>query len=264
MTKPILTAIAIGLFVLTSSSSFSQDTLIDRKPTELSLAEAIDKGLLDFKISGSYDPRIFHEIADNNGVHFGKCMAIVLGSKIDSLVLLRLDCGTQLIPSDTSFQTMIATQDVIFPLYPNRIYTTRFYAMCGQLHDASPNIMAAFSVGALGDTGLVKLANYLGENYIQNMPGQHALWAYTDQADFDELKKYGADSLSIAISKEILYHLGLETKLSPKLVVASVEESNDISINRYFIYAGLGLLFILVSTIVILIVKRPKNDTPIA
>ena len=189
MTRRTLTALTTGLFVLVSSVSFSQDTLSDRKPTELSLAEAIDKGMLDFKISGSYDPRIFHETVDNNGVHFGKCMAIVMGSKIDSLVLLRIDCGTQLIPSDTSFQTMIATQEAIFPLYPNRIYTTRFYAMCGQLHDASPDVGTTFSVGELGDTGLVKLAHYLGDNFIQNMPGQHALWAYTDQADFDELKK---------------------------------------------------------------------------
>jgi hypothetical protein len=263
MTRLILGTVLIGLFTMFSFVSYSQDTLSNKKPTELSFAEAIDKGMLDFKISGSYDPRIFREILDLNGVHYGKCMAIVMGSKIDSLVLLRLDCGTQLIPSDTSFQTMIATQEAIFPLYPNKIYTTRFYAMCGQLHDASPDIGTTFSIGELADTGLVKLANYLGDNYIQNKPGQHALWAYTDQADFAELKKYGADSLSIAITKEILYTVGLETELTPRLV-ASIEDSNQISINRYFIYAGIVLLSVLLTFIIILIIKRTKNDTPIA
>ena len=95
------------------------------------------------------------------------------------------------------------------------------------------------------------------------MPGQHALWAYTDQAHFEELKKYGADSLSIEITKDILYRLGLETKLSPKLVVAPSEESNEVSVNRYLVFSVLGLLVILTSAIVILIIDRSKNDRPI-
>ena len=264
MTKPTLTTLAIGLLVLASSASFSQDTLRNKKPTEISIIEAIENEMLDVVVSGSYDSRIFREVVDANGIYYGKCMSIVLKSKIDTFVLLRLDCGMKLVPSDTFFQTMIATQKAVFPLYPNQTYATTFYSMCGQMHDASPNINATFSIGELGDTGLVKLANYLGENYIQNMPGQHALWAYTDQADFDELKFHGADSLSIEATKKILYHLDLETKLTPKLLVTSAEESNDISINRYFMYTGLGLLLILLSTVVVLIVSRPKNDNPIA
>jgi hypothetical protein len=262
MIMSVLKCIAIGLFFLSSSVSYSQDTLIDRKPTEISITEAIDNGMLEVSVSGSYDPRIFHEVVDKNGNHYGKCMAIVLKSKIDTFALLRLDCGTQLVPSDSSFQTMIATREVVFPLYANKTYATQFYAMCGELHDAAPNMTTTFSIGELADTGLVKLANYLGENYIQNMPGQHAMWAYTDQAGFDELKKYGADSLSIAITKEILNKVDLETELTPRLV-ASIENSNEISVNRYFIYPGIGLLFILVMSIIILIAKRAKNDNPI-
>lgn len=263
MKNKFLKTIAFGLFALTSSISYSQDTLNNKKPTELSINEAIDKGMLELKISGAYDPRIFYEVVDKDGVHYGKCMAMILKSKIDSVVLLRLDCGTQLIPVDTSVQTMIVTQKAIFPLYPNETYAIRFYAMCGQLHDAAPNIETTFRIGELADTGLVKLANYLGDNYIQSMLGQHAMWAFTDQADFDELKKYGADSLSIAKTKEILENLNLETKLTPKLVVATIEEANEMSVNRYYIYAGLGLLFVLTTTIVILIIRRKKSDDTI-
>ena len=264
MTRRILKTIAIGLFTLTSSVSYPQDTLKNRKPTELSIKEAIDKGMLEYKISGSFDTRTFYEVIDQNGLHYGKCMAIILQSKIDSVVFLRLDCGMQLIPTDTSVQTMIVTQKAIFTLYPNATTATMFYAMCGQIHDAPPTIETTFRIGELADTGLLKLANYLGNNYIQNILGQHAMWAFTDQADFDELKKYGADSLSIAKTKEILNNLNLETKLTPKLVVAPIEETNEMSINRYYIYAGLGLLFILTTTIVILIIRRKKNDETIA
>lgn len=264
MTRQFLKIYTLGIFILTTFNLKAQDTLNNRKPTELSINEAIDKGMLELKISGAYDPRIFYEVVDKDGVHYGKCMAIILKSKIDSVVLLRLDCGTQLIPIDTSVQTMIVTQKAVFPLYPNETYATRFYAMCGQFHDAAPNIETTFRIGELADTGLVKLANYLGENYIQNMLGQHAMWAFTDQADFEELKKYGADSLSIAKTKEILNNLNLETKLTPKLAVAQNEETNEMSINRYYVFAGAGLLLILATTTIILIFRRKKKDDTIA
>ena len=115
MTKPTLTTLAIGLLVLASSASFSQDTLRNKKPTEISIIEAIEKEMLDVVVSGSYDSRIFREVVDANGIYYGKCMSIVLKSKIDTFVLLRLDCGMKLVPSDTFFQTMIATQKAVFP-----------------------------------------------------------------------------------------------------------------------------------------------------
>lgn len=262
MTRQFLKIYALGIFILTTFNLKAQDTLNNRKPTELSINEAIDKGMLELKISGAYDPRIFYEVVDKDGVHYGKCMAIILKSKIDSLVILRLDCGTQLIPVDSTVQTMIVTQKALFPLYPNQAYATRFYAMCGQLHDAAPIIETTFSIGELADTGLVKLANYLGDNFIQNMPGQHAMWAFTDQADFKELKKYGADSLSIAKTKEILINLNLETKLTPKLLIAHAQETNEISLNRYYVIAGAGVILILAaSTIILIFIRKKKEDT---
>jgi hypothetical protein len=264
MIRQLFKIFTLGLFILTSFNLKAQDSLNNRKPTEFSINEAIDKGMLDLKISGAYNPSIFLEVADNDGVHYGKCMTMILKSKIDSGILLRLDCGTQLIPFDTSVQTMIVTQKAVFPLYPNKTYATRFYAMCGQLHDAAPYFEKTFRIGELADTGLVKLANYLGDNYIQNMIGQHAMWAYTDEADFEELKKYGADSLSIAKTKEILTNLNLETKLTPKRVAAPMEETNEMVVNRYFIYAGLGLLFVLATIIVMLIIRSKKKDDTIA
>lgn len=264
MTRHIFKIFTLGLFILTSFYSKAQDSLNNRKPTEFAIKEAIDKGMVELNISGAYDPSIYYEVVGRDGIHYGKCMAIILKSKIDSLILLRLDCGTQLIPDDSSFQTMIVTQNAVFPLYPNITYATRFYAMCGQLHDTAPNIEKTFKIGELADTGLLKLANYLGDNYIQNMIGQHAMWAFTDQADFEELKKYGADSLSIAKTKEILNNLNLETKLTPKLALAQNEEKNQMSINRYYVFAGAGLLLIMATITTILILRRKKNYDTIA
>ena len=250
-----LKTVALWLCFLTSFIAYSQE----RNPTEISINEAIDKEMLELRISGVYD-RMFEEVIDNDGLHYGKCMSIILKSKIDTFVLLRLGCGTQLIPTDSIVQTMIVTKKAIFPLYPNDTYATRFYAMCGEIHNAPPNITTTFTIGELADEKVVRLTHYLDENHIQNMIGQHALWAITDQADFEALKIYGADSLSIAKTKEILNKLEIETTLTPTFVS---ENSNEITINRYCLYAGFGLIFILSVVIVVLSVRNKKKNTNI-
>lgn len=245
--------------VMTAFLSFGQDQQ-NKKPTVLAINEAIKKGLLELKISGASDPRIFEEVVDRDGVHFGKCMAIILKSKIDSLVLLRIDCGTELIPFDTSFQTMIVTKTVELPLYPNQTYATRFYAMCGQIHDGAPYIESTYKVGELSDSNTVKLAKYFEKNFIQNMIGQHALWAYTDEADFKELEKYGADSLTIDLSKNILNELSIKTTLNNEKQTKEVLPDNTIKVSKILIYCTVGLVLLLLITSIILLFKRKKND----
>jgi hypothetical protein len=157
---------------------------------------------------------------------------------------------------------MIVTKDAVLPLFPKRVYATRIYAMCGQMHEGAPFIEATYKVGELADSGLVKLAKYLGENYIQNMIGQHAVWAYTDTADFEELKTYGADSLTIEMTRWILDSVGLVTKLNPKVINPPVtpEDTMEVSINKYYVYTGFGLLVLFSVTTVVLIYRSRKKS----
>ncbi len=217
-------SLKILLCLLLISTINAQDSLVNKKPPVVPINEAIDKGMLELKICGAFDPRFFYEVLDREGVHYGKCMAIVLKSNIDSFVLVKLDCGTLLIPADSIVQEMLVTHNAEFPLYPGQTYSTRFYAMCAQLHNRAPNVETTFRIGEMADSSLLKLANYLDANYIQNMLGQHALWAVTDQADFEVLKNYGADSNSILKTKEILSNLNIETKLT--VGEKAVAESN--------------------------------------
>jgi hypothetical protein len=253
--KTLLTVIA----VMTTLLSFGQEQQ-NKKPTVLPINEAIDKGLLELKISGASDPRIFHEVVDRDGVHFGKCMAIILKSNIDSLVLLKIDCGTELIPFDTTYQTMIVTKTVELPLYPNQTYATRFYAMCGQIHDDPPHIESTYIVGELSDSNTVKLVQYFEKNFIQNMIGQHALWAYTDEADFIELEKYGADSLTIALAQNILNDLSIKTTLNSEKQTEEVLPDNTITVSKYLIYGSGGLVLLLLTTTIYLLIRRRRND----
>lgn len=255
--KILLTIIA----VMTTLLSFGQGQEKQiKKPTVLPIKEAIDKGLLELKISGASDPRIFHEVVDKDGVHFGKCMIIILKSNIDSLVLLKIDCGTELIPFDTIFQTMIVTKTVELPLYPNQTYATRFYAMCGQIHDDPPYIESIYKVGELSDSNTVKLAQYFEEKFIQNMIGQHALWAYKDEVDFKELEKYGADSLTISLTQNILNDLSIRTTLNPKIQTEEVLPDNTIVVSEYLIYGLGGLVLLFLTTIIYLLIRRRRND----
>lgn len=262
MSKFIFKTIVFGAFLLLNTNVKANDTLGNRKPKEFSMREAIDKGMLEYRICGLYDPRNFDEVIDKDGLHYGKCLVIVLKSKIDSLVLLRLDSGIQLFPDDSSVQTMIVTHKAILALYPKKTYATRLYAMCGQLHDKAPTSWDNFNVGELADSNVVKIASYLNDNYIQSMIGQHAIWAYTDHSTFEDLKTYGADSVSIAMTKSILTNLKLETKLTPKIPLPPlvvVPESNEMRINPYLFYGGMGLILLLTTTVVVLIFKRKKN-----
>ena len=179
MKKHILKIATLLVLALSITNLFGQEKEDRRVPTELSINAAIDKELLELKITGATDRRIFEEVIDRDGIHYGKCMAIILKSNIDTLVLLKLESGTELIPFDTAFQTMIVTKSVKFPLYPNSTYATRFYAMCGQIHYAPPYIESSYYIGELVDSSIVKLAQHFDRYYIQNMIGQHALWAYT-------------------------------------------------------------------------------------
>jgi hypothetical protein len=253
--KILLTVIA----VMTTLLSFGQEQQ-NKKPTVLPINEAIEKGLLELKISGASDPRIFDEVVDRDGVHFGKCMAIVLKSNIDSLVLLRIDCGTELIPFDTTFQTMIVTKTVELPLYPNQTYATRFYAMCGQIHDGAPYIESTYKVGELSDSNTVKLAKYFEKNFIQNMIGQYALWAYTDEADLKELEKYGADSLTIDLTKNILNKLSIKTTLNNEKQIEETLPDNTIKVSKILIYSTGGLVLLLLITTIYLLVRKRRND----
>lgn len=249
--------VLICLYLITGINS--QDSLTNKKPPIIPINEAIEKGMLELKICGAYDPRFFYEVLDREGVHYGKCMAIVLKSNIDSFVLLKLDCGTMLIPTDSSVQEMLVTHNSELPLYPGETYSTRFYAMCAQLHNKAPNIETTFRIGEMADSSLLKLANYIDSNYIQNMLGQHAVWAITDQVDYEGLKNYGADRNSILKTKEILTKLNIETNLTKDEIVST--KSNEIKVNRYVLLTGFGLLLIFIITTTVLIVKhRSKVD----
>jgi hypothetical protein len=252
--KTLLTLITV-LTILLSNVKGQENS----KPLVLPINEAIEKGLLEIKLSGASDTRLFREFVDADGIHFGKCMAVFIKSNIDSLINLKIDCGTRLLPFDSTFQTMIVTKTIEIPLYPNQTYATKFYAMCGEINDDPPYIESFYKFGELADSNTVKLAKYFENNFLQNMIGQHALWAYSDKAELKELIEYGADSLTITLTKYILNDLSIKTTLNSGNQTEVILHKNTISVSKILIY-GIGVLFLLLLIITMFLLFGRKND----
>ena len=94
------------------------------------------------------------------------------------------------------------------------------------------------------------------------MIGQHALWAYTDKADYKELEKYGADSLSIKLTADILNALSIETKLKPKKPKTEIIPDETIQVRLGVFYGVVALFVILLFTIIYLFVAKRKRGKP--
>lgn len=261
MRKLILCFVPILIILNAASAS---DTDSHRQPTEIPIKEAIAKGLATIQIRGAYGAGLFYEILDqSDGLHYGKCIAFQMRSNVDSIVLLKLDAGTLLIPTNDSVQKMLVTHDVLFPLVPGGPYWTRIYAMCSQLQKEAPETKNVFSIGEKGDTNLVKLAQYLELSYNQNMAGQHAVWAYTDCAGTDVLGHYGADSNSLKRSIEILNAVNIITPLNKPLAKSEVEQkpATTITLNSYIIYTGAWLILLLSLTTIAVWGRRKRRNT---
>lgn len=69
--------------------------------------------------------------------------------------------------------------------------------MCGEIHDKAPYAGVMYQLGEMADSNLLSTIKVIEREYLQNMIGQHMMWAVANQVNKDELVKYGADSISL-------------------------------------------------------------------
>lgn len=135
--------------------------------------------------------------------------------------------------------------------------------MCGQIHDDPPHIAMPYFVGDLSDSNTVKLARYFEENFIQNMIGQHALWAHTDNASKEELIKMEQIVFTLAKTINILNEAGIITTLNPTENIIEEKNINEteekyVMVDKKYIYGAASLISVLILTIIILLVRIKK------
>lgn len=239
--------------------SLDNDTNFALPPSiRRSLKSAANDSLVSYHITGAYVPNPYYRAVDGNGMHFGQCMGIMLTNRTDSTLVLTLDCGMQLLPLDSTFQTMIVTKALAIEIPPHYQWAQVFDAMCGQIHDGPPAIYSPYIIGELADSNVVKIANYLNIHDIQTVSGQHAIWAYTDKITVDEIRPYGMDSLSLLNTIDILNHVGVITKLNPPkpIVVATPVVSDEMTIRKLYVYVAGGTMLLMLIVIIVLSLKR--------
>jgi hypothetical protein len=246
-----------GIYSNTIDTNYHVPTSIRR-----SLKSAFDDSLVRYQISGAYYPNPYYPNQDGNGMHFGKCMGLWLANMTDSTIIINIDCGTQLIPLDSSLQTMIVTKSLAFEVPPHLQMSRIFDAMCGQIHDGPPRLDSPYSVGELADSNVIKIASYLNLHDIQNVAGQHAMWAYTDKIGIEDIKPYGMDSLSLKNTIEILNSVHVYTNLNPEPTSQTAlpnEENDTYIVKKWYVYTAGGVFALLL--IVIFVVSTRKKTS---
>jgi len=239
------------------------------------IQDAADKKIIEYRITGSWSSSDESEYIDADGMHYGKCMTMDLKSKVDSTIWIDIRNGLMLMCEDTLTQDMIITQPVYVELQPGKSKTIQLYAMCAEIHDGVPHRQTAYRIGTMADSNLVAITHAIDAMFMQNIVGQSAVWAYTDNATEQDIRKYGATNASIELTIQVLNSAGVSTLLNPPATVDSAPavppadtrlpetfpDSTFVPIESWVLYSACGIILLLLGTVVFLLIKKRSTRT---
>jgi hypothetical protein len=178
----------IQCFVI--ASTLSADAVF--ATTTLSVQEAEKKGLIKLAIRGK-------------GGYTGKVIEMKIQNMSNSSLCLNLEAGRKLDSKDDTQQDILVTKPENFILAAKQQSTYNVYGMCCQAHNSSPEGKSVYSMGTMGDSSLIKLANFIDKNkYYDNHGAQEAVWTVSDNnsiasiqsgkdEDLKKLRQYVSD-----------------------------------------------------------------------
>jgi len=234
--------------------------------------DAAGQGLIECVSTGRWNRNSTEVYNDPNGQYFGKCMTMTLKSRADSTLLLSIPAGLMLLCEDTTTQDMIITREWYIQINPGEKKTLQLYAMCSEIHDNMPHKDLTFRIGEMADRNLVSIVTTIEAMFMQNIVGQDAVWAYTDNATEHDVRRYGATDASLALTRTLLDRGGVLTPLNPKaeaevppgtqpipeLVPYSIPPT-DILVPASMLHGGLIVIFLLLTTSIVLLIRNKRN-----
>jgi hypothetical protein len=247
---------------------FGQNQLTDT----IEIKSAIDSSLIKIEIEGFYGKSKFRPV-DNTGFYYGQCITITIENETDSIIIVEMPVGSILKCKDTTVQDMIVTKQFAINLYPKNKEGFLIYAMCGEISDAGPSAGIFYDYGGLASEEVVKTAKMIQEKNIQNIIGQHTMWAVRNDADSTKLLHYGATLSSLQTIVNNLSEINIETKLTSQVPALKdepiiqtiqekqnnvIEKESDFEINTLSIILS-ALCGILLITIIVLVRKNKNN-----
>lgn len=141
------------------------------------LGDAAQRKLIAVSLTGAERDTAF---TGEYSSHYGPCMQLQLSSNSSESMSLKLEYGYNLVPDDSSLQTMIVTQTLIVRLAPKQKKTCRLYAMCTQAHDGGPSPQSRFELRNRSTGHLLELTELLNRKKYQGNTAQNAMWCLTD------------------------------------------------------------------------------------
>jgi len=271
--------IIITLIAFVSLKCLAQDIPI------INILDAIDRKTIDYKASGRYNVEDKTEYIDADGQYFGKSMLIMLHNNSDDTLYIYIPEGLMLMSEDTVIQDMLITKPVYALLNPKRTKTFPLYAMCSEIHDKVPATHTKYIVSKNNDEKLITIAQTINHSFTQNIIGQGAVWAYTDNATEDDLRTYGASDKTLELTLNLLDKAGIKTKLAEELNFvpsAQIEVNKDSIIKslRYDLdyantvlkykkenielipiafYSGIGVIILIIGSTTYFAFRKRKN-----
>ncbi|MDZ4759076.1 MAG: hypothetical protein SGJ10_13185 [Bacteroidota bacterium] len=175
---------------------------------------AIDNDWITLKLEGAFDKKVFAEVIDQNGVHYGKCIVGEIKNKLDSEINIQIDNGLELISTDTAVQNTVITKRVQLQIAGKKKIRFKMYAMGIEMKRQVPLKGIPFLLGSISSVRVVKVVNRIEHDDMQNIAGQFALWAVNFGIDRVAFLKYTADEKLLNKVIQLLDSSGVKTILN--------------------------------------------------
>lgn len=157
-----------------SMVSVSGQTTNQPQDSNYTIQRALAKKLIKAEIRG------VDTIQQNSWRNFGKCMQITLTNLSPQKFNVNIEAGQQLLPADTTVQTMLVTEGAVFTLSPRGKQKKYINALCMQMPDKAPDYSKTFSLGSMSSGSLLQMAKLAEKNKYFDSTAQLALWCITD------------------------------------------------------------------------------------
>ena len=187
-------AFLLIIYLITPFDSFSST---EKKIDYLPVADAFKKGLVDVELLST-------------GGHEGDCMSMSIINRVSDSLFLAIEPGRILNSFDSAMQDILIIHDENFLLVSGEKINLSIYGFCCESNNSSPWDSAVFSLGAMGDSNLVAIAEFLNENEYPVDIAQEAVWAISNNhpissvyaegvANIDKLKQFLSDLKGVEI-----------------------------------------------------------------
>lgn len=185
------------LLILCFSIVSAQET-----PT-YSIGEAVDAGVIKVEIRGQKE-----------GGFYGKSLRMQIRNLEENDIQVEVESGQKLICDTKTIQNMIITESFSVPLAAGEKDQRSIYAMCGEINDGSPWAENTYQVGPVTSGNTYKIAKVIEANAAQDIIGQCAMWATTDESYTAKIRSYAKTQENLKKSRALLDEAGIKVKLN--------------------------------------------------